>query len=105
MAAGTNTRIVGRNEALRRGEMFYFTGKACPQGHVCPRYVTSYSCRDCNTNGNGHPPKRTREERLAYMREWHVQHREERLEKQRLYYQANKHKWPTYEQQGPDRVK
>jgi hypothetical protein len=34
-------------EAKESGAKYYFTGKACPQGHIVPRHTTSYGCVTC----------------------------------------------------------
>lgn len=40
-------RVISRQEALARGDRFYFTGKPCPRGHVCQRYTCSWACELC----------------------------------------------------------
>lgn len=40
-------KIVSRKDALINGLTHYFTGKECPNGHVSPRFVSSYTCSDC----------------------------------------------------------
>jgi len=34
-------------EAKENGVKYYFTGKACPQGHVVARHTASYGCVTC----------------------------------------------------------
>lgn len=40
-------QIISRKEAIAQGLSHYFTGKACPNGHVDVRYVSSYACKAC----------------------------------------------------------
>lgn len=42
-----NTEIITRQEALRQGLTFYFTGKVCKHGHVSQRYAVGASCVTC----------------------------------------------------------
>lgn len=39
--------IISRADAKRAGLKYYFTGKACPKGHIEPRRVDSGSCVQC----------------------------------------------------------
>jgi hypothetical protein len=39
--------ILSRAEAITQGRKFYFTGKSCPQGHVCKRLVAGRKCTAC----------------------------------------------------------
>lgn len=36
-------KVVSREYAKERGLKFFFTGKACKRGHVCPRYTSTVS--------------------------------------------------------------
>lgn len=47
MALGKQGRDV-REEALERGEIFYFTGKPCSKGHIAERYTANQTCRECS---------------------------------------------------------
>ena len=40
-------RIVTRVEARATGLVRYFSGRKCPHGHVCERYVSSGGCVEC----------------------------------------------------------
>jgi hypothetical protein len=44
--------IISRKEAKARGVRYYFTGKACPQGHLSERVVFNSSCRACQREAN-----------------------------------------------------
>ena len=44
----STTAYVTRKEALERGLKRYFTGKACPHGHVEERYVCDTKCVGCS---------------------------------------------------------
>lgn len=39
--------LISRSEAIKQGLTYYFTGKPCPMGHLCRRFVSSYTCEDC----------------------------------------------------------
>ena len=39
--------VVTRAQAQAAGLKRYFTGKPCPAGHVCERWIASYSCDAC----------------------------------------------------------
>lgn len=39
--------IISQDEAEKRGEKFYFTGKKCKHGHEDVRYVSNGACRSC----------------------------------------------------------
>ena len=41
-------KIIGRLEAARAGLKRYYTGEACPHGHVAERFVMSTTCVECN---------------------------------------------------------
>ena len=43
--------IISRKEAIAQGLRRYFTGKPCPHGHVCERFVASHNCVMCNRAG------------------------------------------------------
>lgn len=36
-----------RDEALKEGELFFFTGLPCRNGHISKRYTTSGGCFQC----------------------------------------------------------
>lgn len=37
-----------RKEAVVKGELYYFTGKPCPKGHLSKRVVISATCYECD---------------------------------------------------------
>ena len=39
--------LISRSEALKQGLTYYLTGKPCLNGHVCRRFVSSYTCEEC----------------------------------------------------------
>lgn len=45
-------QIVSRKNALDLGLKRYFTGKPCPHGHVCERYVSGWVCCECALLGS-----------------------------------------------------
>lgn len=39
--------VISRKDAIERGLTHYYTGKPCPNGHDCQRFVSSYTCLEC----------------------------------------------------------
>lgn len=94
MAAEQHRNRLARAEALSRGEAFYWTGMPCIRGHIAKRYTSNGDCIGCHyKKKSDKPPKKTREERLAYMRQWYLDHRESQMAKAAVRYQANKDNW------------
>jgi membrane-bound lytic murein transglycosylase len=50
MTKGYIMEIISRKDALSQGRKRYFTGKPCPNGHVCERLVSSWTCVRCTRN-------------------------------------------------------
>lgn len=48
MAKNITSRVVSKEEAKREGLKFYFTGKACRNGHVAVRRTTTGHCLECS---------------------------------------------------------
>lgn len=44
--------IISRKEAKERGLRYYFTGNSCKRGHICKRYVSTYTCYECDNERN-----------------------------------------------------
>jgi 5-methylcytosine-specific restriction endonuclease McrA len=80
------TDIISCRQARATGLSTYFTGKACPQQHICARYVSDYSCVECRAeNGKTcvRPPK---EIATAKRRAWVENNREKSRAAKRAYY-------------------
>ncbi|OVZ82209.1 hypothetical protein [Yersinia kristensenii] len=43
-------KIITRTDAARVGQLKYYTGKPCRNGHLCERYTVNGSCVECNAN-------------------------------------------------------
>ena len=43
-------QIISKKEAKEQGLIFYYTGKACKQGHLSIRLVAGGACRVCKNN-------------------------------------------------------
>lgn len=41
------TEVIKRRHAKAVGQLYYFTGKPCPRGHIAKRNVASRNCMDC----------------------------------------------------------
>jgi hypothetical protein len=37
-----------RKKAIQQGLPTYFTGKPCKRGHICERFVSTYTCVECS---------------------------------------------------------
>ena len=66
--------IITRNEAIKQGLKYYFTGKTCKKGHMSNRSVVNHACCEC---------------RLAHNRDSKPWLREDRKEKASAYKKAN----------------
>jgi len=95
--------IVTRKEAKERGLARYFTGKACPHGHVAERWASTSSCVVCDRKYREANPEKERERKRKYreanpekMRERQRKYCEANPEKirerHRKYYEANREK-------------
>lgn len=69
--------VFTREEALALGEKRYFTGKACPKGHVTWRSVSGFGCAECQ-----------RSKSKAY----HHENKEAIIPRMRAYKNANREK-------------
>lgn len=38
---------ITREQAIQQGLQHYFTGRPCPRGHIAPRFVSSFGCKEC----------------------------------------------------------
>lgn len=57
-------KIISRAQAIEEGLTRYFTGVACPAGHITERYTASRNCFLCAKEKSGSP------ERLEYLRQY-----------------------------------
>jgi len=46
-AKALNPNAVSYEEAKKRGDKYYFTGKPCAKGHISWRFVSAKKCTDC----------------------------------------------------------
>lgn len=44
---GILLRLISKADARKRGLKRYFTGRACPMGHVAEHYVSNGGCVEC----------------------------------------------------------
>jgi hypothetical protein len=44
--------LLSRQDAMLIGNHLYFTGKACKQGHIAPRYTKICACTECHRENN-----------------------------------------------------
>jgi 5-methylcytosine-specific restriction endonuclease McrA len=81
--------IQTRAQAKKLGERYYFTGKACPQGHISERETNSSHCMECR--------RVNAKAKCAYSKAW----RESNPERVKLHYAgyvaANKQRMDEYQ--------
>jgi hypothetical protein len=69
-----------RAEALAAGELYYFTGKECPHGHVAKRNTKSGVCYECLTIARRNYMRKLREEQPERVKKQKAGHYERRKE-------------------------
>jgi len=70
-------KIISRKQAKSEGLKRYFTGKPCPHGHVCERFVSAGQCFEC----------------LAISRNsWYEKNKEKSREKNKTWHKNNRNK-------------
>lgn len=114
-----NVPIITRAKAKAAGLTRYFTGKACKNGHVAERYVSTGSCKDCLRKWEGEyfdrdPVRRVhknahfkewrnrpgnREHYVQMCKEWHAANPEQSREVSLKWKEANPDKVKTYSQE------
>lgn len=80
--------IISRKEAIEKGLKVYFTGKPCKYGHVSERRVNDRGCLECG--------KEHREQKKEYFKEYYQQNKEQIKESRKEYYQQNKEQIKEY---------
>jgi hypothetical protein len=82
-----------RAAAKAAGEVMYFTGRPCKQGHVTLRFTSSGSCHDCS---------------LSYQKESRLNNIEDRKEKEKTIYANNRQKMvdraKSYRMSNPEKL-
>ncbi|MCK5611620.1 hypothetical protein KAR91_57650 [Candidatus Pacearchaeota archaeon] len=82
-----NKELITRQEAIKLELKRYFTGKACPQGHIAERRVSSHCCVDCGVFHHNSVPK---EERARRAHNEYVKNKNQKLEYQKQHRFKNK---------------
>jgi hypothetical protein len=81
--------IITRAEAIERGLKRYFTGEACPRGHVAERSVRGTACIECQKAASRAYREAHYEETRATERAYAEVHREELNAASRAYREAH----------------
>lgn len=68
-----------RSEALKSGDKRYFTGRQCPHGHVCERYVSTWQCVECIAKQGTEWAKANAQSRRDTARAWRKANPEQSL--------------------------
>lgn len=71
--------VVSRQDALRTGLVRYFTGKPCPHGHLCERFVSTYGCVICTDDHKKRYRKEPefREKELSYKKVYREENKDQ----------------------------
>lgn len=67
---------ISREDAVLLGLKRYFTGRACPAGHVGERYVSDKSCCDCRAEANVRLRETDPDRANSYVTKWREANRE-----------------------------
>ncbi len=91
-----------RADAIASNHSYYFTGKACKNGHIAPRATQSSQCVECQKmyyKKNYIPKKRHMEsdeeklrKRKAYLKKYYEKNKEKILARHRKWAKANRDK-------------
>ena len=96
---------ISRQDAIKAGESYYFTGIPCKRGHISKRHVTGGGCVDCVTEFSRRPESKrkkaiyhrtepAKEKARINAARYHKENRELCLEKMRarnpIYYEQNR---------------
>jgi hypothetical protein len=95
------SEIISRKDAKLAGLKRYFTGEACPRGHVAERFVSTCSCTACNLENNSKPENRAARDRWKAsdhgkarqaegIARWNAENPEKVKAKYRRYYERNR---------------
>ena len=96
--------ISTRKYAQKAGLKFYFTGKACGQGHIAERYTSTCQCKDCQSNHSKTDKacQRRKQHRLDHIEayrargvQWNADNKEHRAQ----YRKDNKEHISAYDEQ------
>lgn len=69
-----NKLPASRDEAIDGGELFYYTGLACRNGHLAKRYTSSGQCIECGRAKFRAKANRIKEARARRQSEEQTQH-------------------------------
>lgn len=92
-------KIVTRKEAQATGLTRYFTGKACPKGHVSPRTVSNKACCECANVWSREVREKSPELVRSRKMDHYWRNAEKLREKSREYYRANPEKIAAYQRE------
>ena len=84
-----------RQAAKAAGHRVYYTGKACKNGHLGPKYISG-SCIECI---------RLRDKRLHKPSTRILLTPEEKIERRKAYYRANRERILNYQQANRERIR
>jgi 5-methylcytosine-specific restriction endonuclease McrA len=68
-------QIISRKQAKAQGLVRYFTGKPCPQGHICERFVSYGQCLDCTVKSRDSWYHSNKDRARAKNAKWHEENR------------------------------
>lgn len=82
-------RYISRKEAKDAGGKRYFTGKACPRGHIAERFVSNGGCYECLIANSGAWFAANVEGRRAQRHSYRAENSDKLRAHGRAYYAAN----------------
>ncbi len=65
------TKIISREESIKLGLKYFFTGEECKHGHIYERYTCNSVCIMCSTVRRKEWQKNNRKKIKQYCRKWH----------------------------------
>ena len=82
--------IISWKQAKQKNLKRYYTGKPCPHGHICERYVNNFGCSECQKQKCKTWEINNKKHRQEYRKKYYYQNKEYFKEKGKLYREYNK---------------
>lgn len=81
-------QIISKDEAIRRGLNFFFTGKACKRNHISKRYISG-ACIECQKEKVKQYSEKNKEKEKERKRLSHQKHKAKHLEMSKEWQKSN----------------
>ena len=86
------TEIMDRKTAISLGAKKYYTGKPCPRGHICDRYVDKATCVECSKAASKNWMKNNKERVNARVKKSYLKNADKMRKRARDWYWENTEK-------------